>query len=66
MISSVNLKELSKGNFGRRLYTIGFMCRVTALLRITEKYIRITQIFTSNLNAQEFPGWLPEQWSGLL
>lgn len=42
MVSSVNLKELSKGNFGPRLYVIEFRLRVTALLRkITDKYIRI-------------------------
>lgn len=59
IISSVNLKELTKGNFGRRLYTTEFTYGVTALLRITKKYIRTTPMFTSNLNAQEFPGWMP-------
>jgi len=50
-ISSVNLKELSEGNFGRRLYIIEFKYGVMALLwNINEKYIRVTLMFTSNLD----------------
>lgn len=47
----MNLKELSEGNFGRRLYIIEFKYGVMALLwNINEKYIRVTLMFTSNLD----------------
>lgn len=59
MVSSVNLKELSKRNFGPRLYVIEFRLRITALLRkITHKYRIVLVDCTLNFSAQEFPGWV--------